>query len=56
MARRELTRLAEAFARTYTVEEILELADLTVEDLILLLLEQGLLDPEIPHELEIDDS
>lgn len=53
MSNQALKRLAVAFANTYTFDEILELADLTVEELTLLLLEQGLLDPELPHELQI---
>lgn len=47
----KLHALAEAFDNTYELSDLLELCDLTTEEVILLLLQQGLLDPGLPHEV-----
>lgn len=44
--------LAELYLLTYTLEEILDINDLTAHDVLVRLIELGLIDGEItPHEL-----
>ena len=46
-----LEKLAEAFLETYSLEEIIELADMEPVDIVVRLLSDGSLDPELPHEV-----
>ena len=43
-----LIQKAEKLLQTYTLEEILEKNEISPEDLVLLLLEQGWIDTEMP--------
>ena len=47
----ELMEIADKICETYTLEEFLEYNEITYNDLVLLLLEQGWVNTEIPHVL-----
>lgn len=51
-----LVKLASKLLETYSLENLLEMNDLTAHDALVLLLDAGLIDPDAPAIVDIETS